>query len=129
MYFEIFLYLCLRISLLTQNLLIMDSKFNEGQYGFKPWMANLTMGLLEFIMIVVWLLGSFLTGIGAAFSFDIAVFESWDIASTLALCGGFLVWNLLVWFIKPLRTKFNQKETWYNLAFIAWLIISTFFLD
>ena len=107
----------------------MDSKFNEGQYGFKPWMANLTMGLLEFVMIVVWLLGSFLTGIGAVLSFDIAVFESWDIASTLALCGGFLVWNLLVWFIKPLRTKFNQKETWYNLAFIAWLIISTFFLD
>ena len=105
-----------------------NSKFNEGQYGFKPWMANLTMGLLEIVMVVVWLLGSFLTGLSAVFSFDFDVIESWDVASTLALCGGFLVWNLLVWFVKPLRTKFNNSEARWNLVFIAWLIISTFIL-
>ena len=106
----------------------MDSKFNEGQYGLKPWMANILMGLLELVMVVVWLLGSFVSGLSAVFSFDINIIENWDAASTLALCGGFLVWNLMVWFIKPLRTKFNQSETWYNLAFIAWLIIATFIL-
>lgn len=105
------------------------SKFNEGQYGLKPWLANVIMGLLEIVMVIVWFLGSFIAGIGAAFSFDIAVFEEWDIASTLALCGGFLVWNLLVWLIKPLRTKFNYKEAWYNLGFIAWLLIDTFILQ
>lgn len=105
-----------------------NSKFNEGQYAFKPWMANVTMALLEIVMVIVWFLGSLLSGLSAIFSFDIEVFESWDAASTLALCGGFLVWNLLVWFIKPLRTKFNNSEARWNLVFIAWLIVSTFFL-
>jgi hypothetical protein len=105
------------------------AKLNEGQYGMKPWLANLLMGILEFVMVVVWLLGSFITGLGAIFSFDFEAFEDWDAASTLVLCGCFLVWNLLVWLIRPLRTKFNYKETWYNLAFIAWLLVSTFILE
>ena len=105
------------------------AQLNEGQYGMKPWLANLLMGILEFVMVVVWLLGSFLTGLGAIFSFDFEVLEAWDEASTLALCGGFLVWNLLVWLIKPLRTKFNYRETWWNLAFIVWLLVYTFILE
>ena len=106
-----------------------NTKFNEGQYGFKPWMANLTMGILEIVMVLVWFLGSLLTGISAALSLDIEVMEDWDVATTIALCAAFLVWNLLVWFIKPLRTKFNNSEAKWNLVFIAWLIISTFLLD
>ena len=105
-----------------------NSKFNEGQYDFKPWMANLLMGLLEVLMLIVWLLGSLLGGLSAMFSFNLDVIESWDTTSTLALCGGFLVWNLLVWLIKPLRTKFNNSEARWNLVFIAWLIVTTFFL-
>ena len=105
-----------------------NTKFNEGQYGFKPWMANVLMGLFEVVMVIVWFLGSLLGGLSAVFSFDISAIESWDVASTLALCGGFLVWNLLVWFIKPVRTKFNNSEARWNLVFIAWLIVSTFFL-
>jgi hypothetical protein len=105
-----------------------NSKFNEGQYGFKPWMANVTMGLLEIVMVVVWFLGSLLTGVSAVFSFDFNVIDSWDVASTLALCAGFFVWNLLVWFVKPLRTKFNNSEARWNLVFIVWLIVSTFLL-
>lgn len=106
-----------------------NTKFNEGQYSFKPWMANLTMGLLEVAMVIVWFLGSFLAGIGAFLSFDIDVIDSWDTVTTLALCGGFLVWNLLVWFVQPLRTKFNDTEAKWNLVFIAWLLISTFLLN
>lgn len=105
------------------------SKFNEGQYGLKPWLANVIMGLLEIVMVIVWFLGSFLAGIGAVLSFDLNVIGDWDVTTTLALCGGFLVWNFLVWVIKPLRTRFNYKETWYNLAFIAWLLIDTFILQ
>lgn len=105
-----------------------NSKFNEGQYGLKPWLANLLMGLLELVMVVVWFLGSFLSGLSAIFSFDMEVMEEWDATTTIALCAGFLVWNCLVWFIKPLRTKFNWSEAKYNVVFIAWLIISTFFL-
>jgi hypothetical protein len=103
------------------------SKFNEGQYGLKPWLANVIMGLLELIMVIVWVLGSLLTGFTAALSLNIKVMESWDQGATLALCGGFLVWNLLVWLIKPLRTKFNYKETWYNFGFIAISLFETFF--
>lgn len=103
-----------------------DSKFNVGQYGFKPWMANLVMGLLEFVLVIVWLLGSFLTGISSVLSLDLKVMEAWDVTTTLTLAGALLVWNLLVWFIKPLRTKWNNSEAKYNIAFIAWLIISLF---
>ena len=104
------------------------SKFNEGQYAFKPWLANILMGLLEFIMVVVWFLGSMLAGLAAAFSFDFGALINLEGASSLALCGGYLVWNILVWLIKPFRTKFNYKMTWYNLGFIAWTLISTFIL-
>ena len=106
-----------------------NSKFNEGQYGFKPWMANLTMGILEIAMVIVWFLGSLLTGFSAALSLDIEVMEDWDATTTIVLCAAFLVWNLLVWCIKPLRTKFNYSETKWNVVFIIWLIVSTFFLD
>ena len=105
-----------------------NSKFNEGQYGLKPWMANVIMGILELVMVVVWFLGSFLGGISAIFSFDLAVIEDWDATTTIALCAGFLVWNCLVWFIKPLRTKFNWAEAKSNIVFIIWLIVTTFFL-
>lgn len=104
-----------------------SSKFNEGQYGLKPWIANVIMGVLEFIMILVWFIGSFLTGISAAFSLNVKVFDDWNTGATLAICGAFLVWNILVWLIKPLRTKFNYSETWYNLAFIAFSIFELFF--
>lgn len=102
-----------------------NTKFNEGQYGFKPWMANLTMGILEIVMVLVCFLGPMLTGISAALSLDIEVMEDWDTGSTLVPCAAFLVWNLLVWFIKPLRTKFNNSEAKWNLVFIALIIIST----
>lgn len=105
----------------------MSVKFNEGQYGFKPWMANLTMGLLEVVMVVLWFLGSLLSGLSAMLSLDVAVMDSWDVTTTLILCGAFLFWNCLVWFIAPLRTKFNYSETWYNVAFIGWLLFTTFF--
>ena len=103
-----------------------DSKFNVGQYGFKPWMANLVMGLLEFVLIIVWFLGSLLTGLSSMLSLDIKVMEAWDVTTSLILAGALLAWNLLVWCIKPLRTKWNNIEAKYNIAFIAWLIISLF---
>ena len=28
--------------------------YNEGQYGLKPWAANLIMGILEFIFVFGW---------------------------------------------------------------------------
>lgn len=104
-----------------------ENKFNEGQYGLKPWAANLIMGILEFVMLVVWLLGSFVAIIGSVLSFDLDIIEL-DATITLALCGAFLFWNILVWCIKPLRTRFNYKETWWNLVFIGWLIVDTFIL-
>ena len=104
----------------------MSTKFNEGQYGLKPWMANLLMGLLEIILVIVWIFGSMLAGLSAIFSLDIEVMSSWDVTTTFVLAGIFLFWNLLVWFVGPLRTKFNYRETWWNLAFIAWLIIDAF---
>ena len=101
----------------------MSTKFNEGQYGLKPWLANLIMGLLEFILVLIWFLGSLLVGFGAIFSFDIELFEAWDATTSITLAAIFLVWNLLVWLIKPLRTKFNYRETWWNLIFIIWLVV------
>jgi hypothetical protein len=103
-----------------------QEKFNVGQYGFKPWMANLTMGLLEAALLIVWFLGSMLIALKAWFSLDMDAMINLDGTSSLLLMGGLLLWNLLVWLIKPLRTKFNYKETWYNLGFIAWTIYTTF---
>ncbi len=103
-----------------------QEKFNVGQYGFKPWMANLTMGLLEAALLIVWFLGSMLIALKAWFSLDMDAMINLDGTTSLLLIGGLLLWNLLVWLIKPLRTKFNYKETWYNLGFIAWTIYTTF---
>ena len=103
-----------------------QEKFNVGQYGFKPWMANLTMGLLEAALLIVWFLGSMLIALKAWFSLDIDAMINLDGTASLLLIAGLLLWNLLVWLIKPLRTKFNYKETWYNLGFIAWTIYTTF---
>ena len=103
-----------------------DSKFNVGQYGFKPWMANLLMGLIELVMVIFWFIGSFLAGIQAIFTFNLSEVEKWDKEVTFLLIGGYLVWNLLVWVIKPLRTKFNNSAAWANLAFIAWLLYDCF---
>lgn len=103
-----------------------NSKFNEGQYGFKPWMANLIMGLLELVMLVVWVLGSFLVGLQHILNFDLVSFDEWDTTTSIILIALFLFWNILVWAIKPLRTKFNYSETWWNLLFIAWLVVDMF---
>ena len=97
-------------------------KLNEGQYGFKPWMANLIMGILELGLVIVWFLGSLLTGMSAMLSLDIEIFEEWDAATSIVLAAAYLVWNLLVWIIKPLRTRFNYSESMWNLLFSAWLI-------
>ena len=97
-------------------------KLNEGQYGFKPWMANLIMGILELALVIVWLCGSVLTVISAMLSLDIEIFEEWDATTSIVLAAAYLVWNLLVWIIKPLRTRFNYSESIWNLFFIAWLI-------
>ena len=43
--------------------------------------------------------------------------------SSLLLAALFVVWNVLVWFIKPLRTIFNYKESLWNVIFIVWLIV------
>jgi hypothetical protein len=99
-----------------------DSKYNVGQYGFKPWMANITMAILEIVMIGVWLYNAFFSGVKAASSLDESKVESWDQNSTFALIACIVVWNLLVWFIKPLKTKYNMKETWFNLLWIGYLI-------
>lgn len=103
-----------------------DSKFNVGQYGFKPWMANVLMGLIELVMVIFWFIGSFLTGLQAMFSLNVSVVEDWSQGSTFMLIGGYLVWNLLVWLIKPLRTKFNNSTAWANLAMIAWMLFDCF---
>jgi len=97
-------------------------KLNEGQYAFKPWMANLIMGILELVLVIVWFLGSLLTGMSAMLSLDIEIFEDWDATTSIVLASAYLVWNLLVWIIKPLRTRFNYSESMWNLFFIAWLI-------
>lgn len=103
-----------------------QEKFNVGQYGLKPWLANLIMGLLELVMLIFWFVGSLLVGLQTAFSFNLVELDKWDTSTTVILIALFLVWNLLVWFIKPLRTKFNYNETWWNLLFIAWLVYTMF---
>lgn len=97
-------------------------KLNEGQYGFKPWMANLIMGLLELVLLVVWFLGSLLSGLSAVFSLDLGLIDHWDSGTSIALAGAYLIWDLLVWMIKPLRTRFNYSESMWNIIFIIWLL-------
>lgn len=103
-----------------------NGKFNEGQYCLKPWLANLIMGLLELVMLVAWVLGSFLVGLQHILNFDLVSFDEWDTTTSIILIALFLFWNILVWAIKPLRTKFNYSETWWNLLFIAWLVVDMF---
>lgn len=96
--------------------------YNEGQYGLKPWMANVIMGIVELILVLLWLFGSVITGLGAILSFDIDIVEGWDAGTGFVLAALYLIWNILVWSIKPLRTHFNHRESLWNLLFIAWLI-------
>jgi hypothetical protein len=99
-----------------------DSKYNVGQYGFKPWMANISMAILEIVMVGVWLYNAFFSGVQSVMTLSESAVDAWDKNSTFALIACVAVWNLLVWFIKPLRTKFNMNETWFNLLWIAYLI-------
>ncbi len=111
------------------------SKFNVGQYALKPWAANLIMGFLEFVLVLVWILGvlaAYFATLGTILNVDIdgavQLMENCDVILTVSLCTCFLVWNLLVWFVKQLRTKFNFNESLFNIIFIVWLIVDTFIL-
>ena len=103
-----------------------QGKLNTGQYGFKPWMANLIMGILEFVFFMGWFIFGFLALFASFFSFDLDIVEATDAAVTFVLIGLYLIWNLMVWFIQPLRTRLNYCETFWNLLFIAWLIYTLF---
>lgn len=104
-----------------------EGRLNEGQYKFKPWMANVIMFILEFILVMGWLFGGILSAFSIAGNLDLGLIEEWDMATSFILAGLYLVWNMLVWFIKPLRTRFNYKCTFWNLIFIAWLIVTALF--
>lgn len=103
--------------------------YNEGQYGLKPWAADLIMGIIELIFVFCWLFGSFFAMIQQILNFDafedIVDFLNFEAGIGFVLAGLFLVWNLLVWFIKPLRTKFNFKESLWNIVFIVWTIVDS----
>lgn len=99
--------------------------YNEGQYALKPWAANLIMGVLEFILIMGWFFGTLWGYMNAIFGLDfIEVFEFLEDAGFI-LAGLMLVWNLLVWCIKPLRTKFNYSESLWNIVFIVLTVIES----
>ena len=103
-------------------------KFNEGQYGLQPWLANLIMGLLELAMLCFWVkvcvLPIMTQLVQIAQNYDMVSLVKWEPGNINAVLAGlFLFWNILVWTIKPLRTRFNYRETWLNLVFIAWLLI------
>lgn len=100
--------------------------YNEGQYGLKPWMANVIMSLLEVGAVVAWFFLSFMALLDSFLSFSADKVESTDVGITLALCAIYLVWNLLVWFVGPLRTKFNMSLTKYNVGFIVLTIVEMF---
>lgn len=102
-----------------------QGKLNEGQYGFKPWMANVIMGILELILVIGWFIGGLVVGVGSIMSLDTQLIENWDMGITIALIVIYLIWNLLVWLIKPLRTRFNYRTTFWNIIFIVWLIFTT----
>ena len=100
-----------------------EGKLNEGQYALKPWLANLIMGILELVLVVGWLFGGLLIGFKISFSLRFDLFVQWAALTSLILAGLYLVWNLLVWCIKPLRTRFNYNCSFWNLLFIIWLIV------
>lgn len=99
--------------------------YNEGQYGLKPGMANFIMGFLEFIFLMGWFLGSFAAILGSVFSLDFEGFIDLTSGLGFVLAGLFILWNCLVWFVKPLRTKFNYRESLWNIVFIVWTIVDT----
>lgn len=99
--------------------------YNEGQYGLKPWAANLIMGILEFFLIFGWFFGTLWGYMNSIIGLDfIDAFEFLK-NSGFILAGLMLVWNLLVWFVQPLRTKFNYSESIWNIIFIITTIIQT----
>ena len=100
--------------------------YNEGQYGLKPWMANLLMGIFEIILVIAWFICSFLVLFSSVLSLDIELVENADAGVGFALAAIYLLWNILVWCIKPLRTKFNCIGSLWNLLFIVWLIFDSF---
>jgi hypothetical protein len=99
-----------------------EGKLNEGQYNLKPWLANLIMGVLEIVLVIGWLIGGVLSGMSLIMDLDFDLIDDWDEGTSFVLAGIYLVWNLLVWLIKPLRTRFNYKCSIWNVVFIIWLI-------
>lgn len=99
--------------------------YNEGQYGLKPWAANLIMGILEFFLLVGWFFGTLWGYMNAIFGLDFIEAFGFLENSGFVLAGLMLVWNFLVWIIKPLRTKFNYKESLWNVVFIILTIIDS----
>lgn len=96
--------------------------YNEGQYALKPWMANVIMGILELAMLIFWAITVFP-----------AIFNSSNIDETLIgldvlFIVLFLVWNILVWTVKPLRTRFNWNEAKLNVFVIISTIIDIIYL-
>ena len=99
--------------------------YNEGQYGLKPWAANLIMGILEFILVMGWFFGTLWVYMNAIFELDfIEAFEFLE-ESGYIIAALMLLWNLLVWFIKPLRTKLNYSESLWNVVFIVLTIVES----
>lgn len=112
-----------------KGIYFMFKNYNKGQYKLRPWAANLIMGFLEFVFMVGWLVVSVYVMFTKLFS----ILEGSDIMETvedvfgdflpmtgLVLAGLMLIWNILVWAIKPLRTKMNYKESLWNIVFIVW---------
>jgi len=91
--------------------------YNEGQYALKPWMANVIMGILELAISFFWVISVF------KIVFNSSSLEEADIAISILLIVCYLVWNILVWTIKPLRTRFNWKEAKLNVFLIIATII------
>lgn len=87
------------------------------------------MGIIEIIFVMGWLFGSFFAMMQEILSFDaledIVDFFNFKAGLGFIFAGLFLIWNLLVWFIKPLRTKFNFKESLWNIVFIVWTIVDS----
>lgn len=101
-----------------------DGKLNEGQYKFKPWLANVIMGVLEIVLVIGWVIGGVLSGMSLIMDLDFGLIDDWDVGTSFVLAVIYLVWNLLVWLVKPLRTRFNYKCSLWNVVFIIWLIAS-----
>lgn len=91
--------------------------YNEGQYALKPWMANVIMGILELAMLIFWAFSVF------KITFNSSSLEEADITISILLIVCYLVWNILVWTIKPLKTRFNWKEAKFNVFLIIVTII------